>query len=799
MDAPPAATVVRVAVRVGGVVQGVGMRPFVHRLASQHGLSGLVGNDSAGVFCEVEGACHAVDDFVARLRRDAPSLAVVEDVEVAAMATTGQTGFRIVGSASGDLVDQPVALVPPDTATCADCLAEMADPGDRRYRYPFVACTFCGPRFTIVRGVPYDRPATTMGRFELCPACQAEYDDPADRRFHAQPTACPACGPRLWWRDEGEHRRADGRPHAPGDEALAAAMRLLADGGIVAVKGVGGYHLACDARRPDVVARLRTRKRRSSKPFALLAADLDVAASLVLADRPSEQALTSPQAPIVLAPVRNDPVAVAVRDSVAPGQAHLGLMLPYSGLHHLLTSPHPSLAVPPLDLLVLTSANLADEPICAEADEAEQRLSGIADGWLHHDRPIHLACDDSVVRLVGESGGSHLQPVRRSRGYAPLPVRLPTDVPPVLAVGGELKATVCLAQGRRGWLSQHLGDVSSLEALELLERTVDVLAAQSRVHPEVVAADTHPGYLSRRWAGEQAERLGVPLALVQHHHAHLASLLAEHSRPPGEPVLGVTFDGTGYGLDASIWGGEFLLGSYAEVRRVAHLRPVALPGGDAAVRHPSRIALAHLDAAGLDWDDRLPAVAAVAPSERRVLAGMLRSGTGCTPTTSMGRLFDAISALVGVCQQVGYEGQAAVELEALLADGASRSAGGTAGGTYAFDLRESEPGLVVDPAPLLRSVVGDVLAGVSAAEASRRFHHGVAVMVRDVARLVRENDGVATVGLTGGVFQNATMTTQCQHLLSEDGFEVLVHRRVPPNDGGLALGQAMIAGLGAER
>lgn len=787
MDSRPAGAVVRVAVRVSGVVQGVGMRPFVHRLASQRALSGMVGNDAAGVFCEVEGDSRDVDDFVARLRSEAPSLAVVENITVSPLAPTGQTGFRIVPSGQSDPRGQPVALVPPDTSTCADCLAEMNDPADRRHRYPFITCTFCGPRFTIVRGVPYDRPFTTMDRFELCQQCRAEYENPADRRFHAQPTACPACGPALTWRGRNG-------PQQHADAALAVAMTVLVEGGIVAVKGVGGYHLACDARRPEVVGRLRERKRRSAKPFALLAASLDVAREVTVLDAETERALASPQAPIVLAPVRHDhPDAGALRDSVAPKQSHLGLMLPYSGLHHLLTSRHPMLAVEPLRLLVLTSANLADEPICSDPDEAERRLADIADGWLHHDRPIHLACDDSVVRLVGEPGAGSLQPVRRSRGYAPVPVRLPVDVPGVLAVGGELKATVCLAQGRRAWLSQHLGDVASLEALRLLERAVEVLSAQSRVRPDVVAADLHPGYLSRRWAAEHADRLGVRLALVQHHHAHLASLLAEHGREPDDPVLGVTFDGTGYGLDGSIWGGEFLLGSFAGVRRVAHLRPVSLPGGDAAVRHPSRIALAHLDAAGLDWDDRLPPVAAVAPSDRRLLASMLRSGTGCTPTTSMGRLFDAVSALAGVCQHAGYEGQAAIELEAMLAGDSHPE------GPYCCERREDDGVIVLDPAPLLREAVRDVLDDVGAAEVSRRFHSGVAAAVLDVARQIRDREGVATVGLTGGVFQNAAMTTECHRLLSDDGFEVLVHHRVPPNDGGLALGQAMIAGLGAER
>ncbi len=789
----PGAGHVRRGVRLTGVVQGVGMRPHVHRLATQHGLSGLVGNDAAGVFVEVEGAPPAVDEFVARLVPQAPALALVEDVVVRELPVTGQPGFHIVASIpGGDPAGGPVALVPPDTATCDQCLAEMLDPADRRYRYPFIACTYCGPRFTIVRGVPYDRPFTTMADFPLCAQCAREYDDPTDRRFHAQPTACPRCGPRL------ELRMAGAAATTTGDAALAAALRVLASGGVVAVKGVGGYHLACDARRPDVVATLRTRKQRSAKPFALLAADLDGVRALVHCDDAVARTLTSGAAPIVLAPARlDDPEVRAVRDAVAPGQRQLGLMLPSSGLHHLLVRPHPALDQPALTLLVLTSANLADEPICTDPVEAETRLAGLADAWLHHDRRIHLACDDSVVRVHPQarsagSEGPGPAPVRRSRGYAPLPVQLPLHCPATLAVGGELKATVCLAEGRRAWLSQHLGDVASLEALALLERTVDVLEAQSRVRPQRVVADLHPGYLSRRWARERAEALGVELVGVQHHHAHLGSLLAEHGRAPGEPVLGVTFDGTGFGADGTIWGGELLLGSYAAVERVAHLRPVALPGGDAAIAHPARIALAHLQAAGLAWDERLPAVAAVAPQQRRLLADMLRSGAGCVPTTSMGRLFDAVASLAGVCQYAGYEGQPAIELEALL-----DPFGPPAAGPYAFALEGTDDGtLELDPAPVLAAAVRDVVGGTPSPVVSGRFHEAVAGAVADVARRVRATRDVQTIGLTGGVFQNALMTSRCQRLLEEAGFEVLVHRRVPPNDGGLALGQAVVAACG---
>jgi len=769
--------------RLTGVVQGVGMRPHLYRLATEEGLDGTVGNDAGGVVVEVEGPTARVDAFARRMVDEMPALAMVETVTATDVAPTGEPGFRIAASTDAGGEQAPVALVPADTAICPQCLAETLDPSDRRYRYPFTACTFCGPRFTIVRGVPYDRPFTTMDRFPLCPACRAEYENPLDRRFHAQPTACPECGPQLTM-------RTPGGGDVVGDLAIAAAQRLLSDGGILAVKGVGGYHLACVAENPDAVDTLRARKRRGRKPFAVMAASLPVARRLVDVDDAVGRLLASPQAPIVLAPTRDARRARAVADAVAPGQSTLGVMLPYSGVHHLLLRPHPDRVDHPAEVLVMTSGNLSDEPLCTDPQEAERRLAGLADGWLHHDREIHVACDDSVVQVIG----GDVQPVRRSRGYAPVPVPLPTSVAPTLAVGGELKATICLADGHRGWMSQHLGDVATIEALDLLVRTVDVLREQSRVDPEVVVADQHPGYLSRRWAAEYAASEDARLVLVQHHHAHVASLLAEHRWPVDQPVLGVAFDGTGYGSDGSIWGGEFLLGSYADVRRVGHLAPVQLPGGDAAVRHPARTALAHLHAAGLPWDPAIPAVAAVTTSEQALLAGMLRSGTGCVPATSVGRLFDAVSAVLGVCQQADYEAQAAIELEAVIGTPPA-----VAGEIPDMTVSQRPEGLVVDPAGVLASLVRDVAADVPVSVSAWRFHASLARAVRTVARHVRDTEGVQTIGLTGGVFQNAVMTTECARSLSEDGFDVLVHRRVPPNDGGLALGQTMIAACGGGR
>ena len=768
----------RRSVRVTGVVQGVGFRPYVYGLARALRLAGHVGNDDGGVFAVVEGNDVDVEEFLRRLPAEAPPLAVVDSVTVSDEEPVGSDGFVVVESR--DEGETEVALIPPDTAVCAACLAEVLDPGDRRHRYPFTACTYCGPRYTIVTGLPYDRPFTTMAAFPLCARCQSEYDDPADRRFHAQPTACPECGPHLAFR-----RRDEDSTSATRDDALAQAIRTIRDGGIVAVKGVGGYHLACDAYSPDAVAELRRRKQRGDKPFAVMVADLGVAARLAPPDAGAAEALASREAPIVLVPSEPAGAAeAALLAAVAPGASTLGVLLPYSPLHHLLMAPHPALEGDGLRAIVLTSGNLSDEPLCIDADEADERLADLADAFLHHDRPIHVSCDDSVVRVVGDA----LQPVRRSRGFAPLPVRLPLDAPPSLAVGGELKAAVCLATGRRAWLSQHVGDVGNLETLTMLARTQSTLASLVRVEPEVVVADAHPAYLSRSWAARYADENGLPLALVQHHHAHLASLLAEHGMPADEPVLGVVFDGTGYGDDGTIWGGELLLGSYRSVQRVGHLRPVPLPGGDAAIRRPARTALAHLHEAGIAWDEDLPPVAAAGPGELAAVGSMVRSGFGCTPTTSMGRLFDAVASLLGVRQDVHYEGQAAMELEALV--------GAADGVAWRLPVRDRDGVLELDPRPVVAAAAASVREGAPVAGAAAAFHEAVADAVTTAALAVRAAQGVSVVGLTGGVFQNACLTTACRGRLEAHGMRVLVHRLVPPNDGGLALGQVAVAAAG---
>ncbi|MEU7034633.1 carbamoyltransferase HypF [Streptomyces sp. NPDC046237] len=767
----------RVVVR--GVVQGVGFRPYVYALATGLRLSGHVTNTADGVVAEVEGDPADVAAFCARLAPDAPPLARVESVEAAEVAASGGRGFTIVPSRQGGAVR---TLVPPDTATCDDCLAELANPADRRYLHPFVTCTHCGPRFTIVTGLPYDRVHTTMAGFPMCPDCAREYGDPADRRFHAQPVACPACGPRLRLVTADAWSAAEA-----GADPVAAARRMLAAGAILAVKGLGGYHLACDATNPDAVAELRRRKARGDKPFAMMAADLADVEPLVHIGPLERELLVGSVRPVVLLRRRDAPrprLGAAPAKAVAPGSPDLGFMLPYTPVHHLLLG----LGAPDQQgprLLVMTSGNLSGEPIVTDDAEALTRLAGLADAWLLHDRPIHVPCDDSVVRVCD---GEQLT-LRRSRGYAPLPVTLPVEVAPALAVGGDLKNTFCLGEGRQAWLSAHIGDMDDLATQLALASAERQLESVTGVRPRLLAADRHPAYRSTRWARSHAA--GRPVVPVQHHHAHVAAAMAENGLDGTRPVIGVAFDGTGYGLDGAVWGGEFLVADYAGFSRFAHLAYVPLPGGDAAVRRPYRMALAHLRAAGLAAEPALPCTRACPVEELPVLARQLTRGLNCVPTSSMGRLFDAVSSLAGICHHAGYEAQAAIELEAA----ALREPAVAEDGRYVFRLGSRRAGapLTADPAPLLAAVAEDVLGGTSAAVVAARFHRAVARLVRTVCAAARSETGVETVALTGGVFANTVLSSACAHGLREDGFTVLRHRRIPPNDGGLALGQLVVA------
>ncbi len=753
----------RKRVRVEGTVQGVGFRPYVYRLAAELELDGFVLNDSRGVLLEVEGGEASVARFLARLPDEAPPLAAIDRLVADDREPVGHAGFEILASPQEGVAD---AAVTPDSATCADCLAELFDPGDRRFRYAFVNCTNCGPRFTIVRGVPYDRPATTMSGFTMCGRCQAEYDDPADRRFHAQPNACPDCGPSL-----ALLRAGSGLP-VPGDP-LQGAVDALLDGGVVAVKGIGGYHLACRADDEVAVARLRSRKHREHRPFALMAASAEAAGALVALGGRERELLEGVERPIVLAPRRpGAPVAPAV----APGAPELGVMLPYSPLHHLLLADLRS-RIPPgaPATLVMTSGNVSDEPICFRDADARERLRDIADLLLVHDRPIHTRTDDSVVRVVA-AGGRRGLTLRRSRGHVPATLPLPDAAGrPILACGAEQKSTFCLARGGRAWVGHHIGDLENYETLRSFTEGIDHFQRLFAVVPEMVAHDLHPEYLSTKYA---LELDGVETVAVQHHHAHLAAVLAEHAEPG--TAVGAIFDGTGLGSDGTIWGGELLTGDLAGFERTGSLRAVPLPGGARAVRQPWRMACAWLLAAG---ETSPPAVLAEQIDRRtwEQVAELCRTGLGSLQTSSMGRLFDAVAALCGLRPAVTYEGQAAVELEAAC-DPAER-------GRYPIDVSGPE----IDPRETIRSAAADVAAGVPTGVVASRFHAAVAWATVAACSRAALAGGTDRVVLAGGVFQNRRLIEDVAAGLSAAGLRVLVPERLPVNDGAISYGQAAIA------
>lgn len=735
-----------------GTVQGVGFRPFVYRRAVALGLSGWVGNDGQGVVLEVEGPAQVVRALVRALGDEPPPLAVVDAVHTTPLPPTGGRGFSIAATGSGGETDVPVSA---DVAPCAACLAELSDPADRRWEYPFLSCTDCGPRYTIVRDVPYDRAATTMAGFVMCARCRAEYDDPADRRFHAQPNACPACGPRLLWSGQDEE--------VAGPPAMARASALLRRGGVVAVKGVGGYHLACDAGDERAVATLRRRKQRDDKPFAVMVADVAAAQALVLLDDAAREALVSPRRPIVLAPRRE---SAGVAPSVAPRLAELGVMLPSSPLHVLLVERAAR-------TLVMTSGNRSNEPVVHDDAEVRQRLGELVDGILSHDRPIHVGTDDSVLR---SAPGGRLQLVRRARGWVPQPVRLPVPATrPVLAVGGQLKSTVALARGRSLVVSHHLGDLDEWRTYQAFTQAIDHLTHLGRVAPAVVAHDLHPDYRSTAWA----QQCDLPLIAVQHHHAHVAACLVENGLT--SRVLGLAFDGVGLGSDGTLWGGELLLADLGGFERVGHLETAPLPGGDAAVREPWRHALARLhrslgpDVAaqhGPRLDDRWAEVLSVAASDR------------APETSSVGRLFDAVAALIGVRTAVTYEAQAAIELEAL-----ARAADARRAPAYPLGVHRGR----LDPAPMLAALLKDRDRGMPVEVLAAGFHRGLAESATALVVEAASAHHVDSVALTGGVFSNVLLSDLLAERLGRAGLRVLQHARLPPNDGSICVGQAAVA------
>lgn len=750
----------RRAIDIRGVVQGVGFRPFVHGLATRLHLVGFVANRGGRVEVEVEGDPEALAEFERELRASAPPLARIESLVARDVAARGEPDFRIHPS-RGDA--SPAVYIAPDVATCEACLAELFDPADRRFAYPFINCTACGPRLTIITGSPYDRERTTMAGFAMCERCRREYEDPGDRRFHAEPIACPECGPRLAAFDgSGSIRDAD---------PIRAAATALTSGRIVAVKGLGGFHLACDAENEAAVAMLRARKHREDKPFAVMVAGIDAAVSLCEVDAAEADLLQSPARPIVLLAKRR---GARVAAAVAPDGNRLGLMLPYTPLHHLLMSAVGHRA------LVMTSGNRSDEPIAIANDDARSRLRGIADLVLLHDRDIRVRCEDSVVRLVAASPVV----IRRSRGYAPAPLGLAFDCSaPILAVGGQLKNTFALGRGREAIVSHHVGDLDDLMAFDAFERDVALYERTFNLGPAVVAHDLHPDYASTRFA---LARTGVTHVGVQHHHAHLASCMAEHGLEG--PVIGVVWDGAGWGPDGSIWGGEFLVGDRGDVYRAAHFRAVALPGGDLAAREPWRMALAHLRDAGLDDSD---ALRAVPETTRRAVARMVERGLNAPMTSSVGRLFDAVAALCGAATAMTFEGQAAMWLESLAEASADA-------GRYPFDLGNpaeagSMPPMTIDTRPLIARVEADRAAGVLPAVIARRFHTTLVDVVAGVARALRARTGLRRVVLTGGVFLNGILTAEIERRLAGEAFEVYRHRVVSPGDGGLSLGQLAVA------
>jgi hydrogenase maturation protein HypF len=713
----------RLRIVVRGAVQGVGFRPALFRMAQELRLGGHVINSPEGVIIEAEGSGEALGNLLRRIRSEAPPLASIQGIHHSLQNPIGEASFEIRTS---DASGTPTVPVLPDIATCPDCLREILDPRDRRYGHPFTNCTNCGPRFTIIRSLPYDRRNTSMAAFPMCARCRAEYENPADRRFHAQPIACPDCGPRL----EG---------------SISDAARTIRDGGIVALKGMGGYQLIVDARDEAAVRRLRDRKRRECKPLAMMAASMDVIRGLCHVSQVERRLLTSPEAPIVLLRRRD---GVDVAGSVAPVNPYLGIMLPTTALHHLLLR---EVGGP----VVATSGNLSEEPICIENEEAQRRLGDIADLFLLHDRPILRPVDDSVVSATGV--------IRRARGYAPLPVMVREDLPPILAVGGQMKNTVAVSVGRQVILSQHIGDLSTEPALEAFLRAQDDLTGLYGVDPVAIACDSHPDYASTR----EAERSGLDLIRVQHHHAHVLACMAENDL--GGTVLGVCWDGTGHGPDGTVWGGEFLRASPDGFERVGHLRKFRLPGGEQAILEPRRSAMAVLfEAMG------------TVPSGDAVLAQMIRRGIQSPWTSSAGRLFDAVASLLDLRHSVSFEAQAAMDLE-------FAAMGSHAEGTYPFDIRDDP--MILDWAPMIRQILDEREAGVPAGDIAARFHHTLAEGILAMALRIEEADVV----ITGGCFQNRFLTERTVLRLEGEGFRVWRHHRIPPNDGGIALGQVLAA------
>ena len=766
---------------VNGIVQGVGFRPFIYGLAIRYQLKGWVRNTSGGVEIEVAGTRNELDRFLTSIVEETPPLAQIDSIKHEIITPDGYESFQIHHSKEVAGGYQPIS---PDVSICDDCLEELFTPTDQRYRYPFINCTNCGPRFSIIQDIPYDRPLTTMADFSLCSTCKSEYEDPLDRRFHAQPVACPECGPRVWL----ESAQNPGENLAVENIAIEKTQKLLSNGDIVAIKGLGGFHLACNAEDETVLMKLRDRKNRPFKPLAVMMPDLATIRDHCQISDKEIEILTSPQRPILLL---NKKSSSNLPEAVAPGQNTIGVMLPYTPLHYLLFSKNSDYPDVPYSVLVMTSANIRSNPILTDNQHVKDNLAGIADYFLLHDRDIQVHCDDSVARVHQNLNFAEaaIYPIRRSRGYAPQPLQLPLSSSSVLGVGAELKNTFCLTKDSYGFLSQHIGDLKNLETLNSFEKSIVHFEDLFRSDPELLVCDLHPDYLSTRYAIDRSENSNVPVIKTQHHHAHVTSCLADNNYHGKEPVIGITFDGTGYGEDGAIWGGEFLIADYKKFNRLGYLQYFPLPGGDKATREPWRIALSLLDSYGLSWDPTNPAVKFGESIQDKIpglstilaLKKQLESKINTPMTSSIGRLFDGVSALIGVCQIITYEGQAAIELESLVDPDERES--------YCFEISND---YIINPGTMLESILRDIQEGIAPSRISAKFHNGLADIVLEMAIILRKEFNLNLVALSGGVWQNMTLLHRSVNNLIDADFEVLLHQKVPPNDGGISLGQAVI-------
>ncbi|MCF7807939.1 MAG: carbamoyltransferase HypF [Candidatus Marinimicrobia bacterium] len=737
---------------INGIVQGVGFRPFIYNLAREIGLTGTVANTSVGVLIEIQGESKQIQAFSSRTEAEAPPLSTITSIKEEPIPATEENDFIIISSEGASEV---ATLISPDVALCEDCRNELFDPSNRRYGYPFINCTNCGPRYTIIENIPYDRPYTSMKHFPLCVDCQEEYDNPADRRFHAQPNACPVCGPHVWLSDDKGHA-------LDSKDSVKLAIDLLSGGKILAIKGLGGFHLAVDAKNDAAVARLRQAKGRDEKPFALMVRDLDKAIRYCELDEKEVQTLDSIQAPILLAGQKKG-TDLAV--NIAPGSDRLGIMLPYTPLHHMLMSHS-------LDVLVMTSANFSEEPICIDNDEAVERLSGMVDNFLFHDRDIYLRSDDSVVIKMDDT----IRPIRRSRGYAPRPVFLKDEGPSILAVGAELKNTVALSKDEKVFLSQHIGDLENLEAFEFFKMTIEHIQRIFEIEPELIVHDLHPEYLSTKWAKEQT----LSLLGVQHHHAHLASAMAENDL--NEPVIGIIMDGTGFGTDGTIWGGEFLVGDYAGFSRAACIEPMVLPGGEAAIKAPWRTSLSYLYHT---YGETLPDIPMLEGKDISPILQMIDKRINSPFTSSCGRLFDAVAALSGGRREIRYEAQAAIEFM----QAANNELGKD---RTAFDITQPENHYIISVGHIMQELVSRIDSGYSLASLSQWFHHSLITTFVKMTNRLSQNSGINSVVLSGGVFQNMLLFEGLVNALTKHNFVVYTHKQVPTNDGGIALGQVAV-------